>query len=61
MQNDTVTTPEISNANQDDSKQAIYFIELRKPQNKKIKIPCSNETIAKKLLARLSGVETKHN
>ena len=28
----------------------IHFIELEKSQNKKIKIPCSNQNIAKKVM-----------
>lgn len=31
-----------------------YFIEYQKSENKKIKIPCSNETVAKRVLSTLS-------
>ena len=36
-----------------------YFVEIQKSVNVKIKIPCSNETIAKKLLAAYSNYNSK--
>lgn len=35
-----------------------YFIIIQKPGNKEVKIPCANETIAKKVLAGLTRLKT---
>lgn len=36
-----------------------YFIEIQKTNNRKIKIPCANETVASKIIERLKKLKTE--
>ena len=53
MNNTLLNKIDTKEENTNQGKQIVlpYFIEIKKAENKKIKIPCSNEKIAKKVLA----------
>ena len=51
-----VNSVSLCNKDQDTNKnKALYFIEIQKSEMRKIKIPCSNEAIAKKILQTYSN------
>lgn len=43
------------------TKNLIYFIEIQKQENKKFKIPCSNEIIARKVLENFHRITSSNS
>lgn len=50
---------EMDNTEQDKLKASPYFIVIQKTEDKEIKIPCSNEAVARNVLASYSNYKSK--
>lgn len=61
MENTEIFLPPLSQKENEKEKNngLVHFIELEKSENKKIKIPCSNENIAAKVIASFKVVSGK--
>ena len=50
---------DIKSVNQEEIKESPYFIEVQNSGNKRLKIPCVNQSIANKVLASINFLNEK--